>query len=58
MIPLQVWQVVSDNSSYLDLMVAPSLLPLVSQLLNCSGIQYETLVANLQKSIDEVRKKF
>jgi hypothetical protein len=53
-----VWQVVSDNSSYLDLMVAPSLLPLVSQLLNCSGIQYETLVANLQKSIDEVRKKF
>ena len=45
----------SENSTYLDLMVSPLLLPLVTRLLNCSDIQYETLVPDLQKSIDEVR---
>jgi Carboxypeptidase activation peptide len=46
--------VVSENSTYLDLLVSPSLLTLITQLLNCSNIEYQTLVPDLQKSIDEV----
>ncbi len=47
----------SESSTYLDLMVSPLLLSLVTRLLNCSDIQYETLVPDLQKSIDEVRSR-
>ncbi len=50
-----ILQVVFENSTYMDLMMAPELLALVTRLLNGSDIQYETLVNDLQESLDEVR---
>jgi len=49
----EVWKVVMDNSTYLDILVTPRMQGVVKQLLSCADAPYTVTIPDLQKSINQ-----
>jgi len=50
---LQVWEVVSNDTKFLDILVKPDLKAMVEQILKCANTSYSVLISDLQQSINQ-----